>query len=86
MLLDDLPFRCVERPRLLENAVRQRDLPDVVHGRRVEKQIQRVLLPAELARNRDCVVGHAQDVLARLIVLVFCCETQPTYGVDGACA
>jgi hypothetical protein len=80
------PFRGIQRSRLLQDAVRQRELADVVHEGSMEEPVEIVAVPAQLFRNRHRIVGHAQHVPSGVVVLVLGRQSQAKHGVDGALA
>src|SRR3954452_4546697 len=63
-----LPLAGVETAGLLEDAIRDPDLADVVHGARVPKEVGLALVHAHRERQPVTEGAHPRDVLASLVV------------------
>ena len=69
VLAHELPLLGVQRPRLVQHAVRDADLADVVQVSHVLDSAQVLLGPAELASEQRHVGGHPAGVPQGVVVL-----------------
>ena len=78
----DLPLVGVELAWLDQDAVRNADLPDVVHGGRPEKGIHVRLCKAEPPRHRRREAADPEHMLTGILVSVLGRPRQPDDGLE----
>ncbi|MNH90551.1 hypothetical protein D3C87_1815970 [compost metagenome] len=79
MGLHDVVFRPVEPPRLLQDAVRNADLADIVERSRLIEQVDKFFVesrrfrfaPVECLGKHADIMLRATDMVARLVVACF---------------